>query len=229
MENSKKYSQEIRKLYRSLKRKYAKVKKVCYDEPLDALVYAAVSENISASAAQSAMKKFGDYFVDLNDMRVSRPEEIAELLGDNADAAKTIAATLITILRDIFDAYNAVSLEKLKKMGKRPAKKTLEKIESTSRFTVNYCMLTSLQGHAIPLTSKMVEYLKSKELVHPQADQQDIEGFLARQIRAENAHEFYALLRRQSEAGGKKSKKQTTSKSKTKKRKRVSKKKSKKG
>jgi len=45
----------------------------------------------------------------------------------------------------------------------------------------------------------MIDYLRSSELVHEGADEQEIEGFLARQISAEEAYEFYALLRRQSE------------------------------
>ena len=61
-------------------------------------------------------------------------------------------------------------------------------------------MLTSLQGHAIPLTEGMIEYLKSKELVYPEADEQQIGGFLAKQISARKGYEFYALLRNESEA-----------------------------
>jgi hypothetical protein len=54
----------------------------------------------------------------------------------------------------------------------------------------------------------MIEYLRSNELVHAGADEREIEGFLARQVSAENAYEFYSLLRRQSEArkAGKKKK-----------------------
>jgi hypothetical protein len=101
-----------------------------------------------------------------------------------------------------------VSLKALYKMSKRPAKGFLEKIDGTNRFVVDYCMLTSLHGHAIPLTKKMIEYLRSNELVHEGADEREIEGFLARQVSAENAYEFYSLLRRQSEArkAGKKKK-----------------------
>ncbi len=87
-------------------------------------------------------------------------------------------------------------------------------------------MLTSLQGHAIPLTKKMIEYLRSNELVHPDADEQQIEGFLAKQISAENAYEFYALLRRQSESR-KARRKKTTRKTKAKKTTKTKKKKSK--
>jgi len=46
----------------------------------------------------------------------------------------------------------------------------------------------------------MLEYLRKSELVHPEADEQEIEGFLAKQIAAKDGYEFYWLLRRESEA-----------------------------
>jgi endonuclease III len=216
MKDSKEYSKKVHKLYRSLKRKYPKVQKVVYDEPVYALVYAIISERMSEPATQSAIKRFSDYFVDWNDLRISRAEEVVDALGTDASVARDIASALTVALRSVFNKYNMVSLKALCKMSKRPARGVLEKMEGTSRFVVNYCMLTSLGGHAIPLTKKMIEYLRSNELVHPEADEQEIEGFLARQISAENAYEFYYLLRCQSEEqnAGKK-----VSKTKTKKRK----------
>jgi hypothetical protein len=200
MKDSKEYSREVRKLYRSLKKKYPQVQKVAYNEVVDALVYAIVSENASETESRTVIRRFSDYFVDWNDLRVSRVEEIVEVLGADTPVARDVASVLTEALRAVFDKYNMVSLEALKKVGKRPARQTLEKINDTSRFVVDYCMLTSLQGHAVPLTKKMIEYLKSNQLVHPDADEQEIGGFLARQISANNAYEFYALLRRQSEA-----------------------------
>jgi len=200
MKNSKEYSKKVQSLYGSLKRKYPKVKKAFYDEPAEALVYAIVSENMSESAAESAIKRFSNYFVDLNDLRVSRAEEIVEMLGEDTPVTRDIALRLTSALRAVFEEYHTASLAPLKRIGKRPAKRVLEKIDATSRFVVNYCMLTSLQGHAIPLTTKMIEYLRSNELVHPGADEQETEGFLTKQISVENAYEFYSLLRRESES-----------------------------
>ena len=216
MKDSKEYSKKIQRLYRSLSRKYPKPQKVSHDEPADALVYAIISAELSEKATQSAIKKFADYFVDLNDLRVSQAEDIIEMLGGVPTVTSDIASTITSVLRAVFDEYHKVSLESLKRIGKRPAKRALEKIDGTSRFVVDYCMLTSLQGHAIPLTRKMIEYLRSNELVHPNADEQQIEGFLAKQISAKNAYEFYALLRHESEARRGRKKKKT----KTKKRKR---------
>jgi len=217
MKNSKEYSKKIQRLHRSLSRKYPKVQKVIHDEPTDAITYAIISAELSEKAAAAAIKKFADYFVDLNDMRVSRTEEIVEMLGGDTSVTRTIASTITTVLRAVFNEYHKVSLEALKRTGKRPARQILEKLEGTSRFVVDYCMLTSLQGHAIPLTKGMMEYLKSKELVYPGADEQQIGGFLAKQISANKGYEFYALLRRESEARrSKKKKKKTETKSKKK-------------
>jgi len=213
MKNSKNYSKKIQKLHRSLSQKYPKVQKVIHDEPTDAIIYAIFCSKLSEKATETAIKKFSDYFVDLNDFRVSRIEEIVEMLGEDTPVTREVALTITTVLRAIFNEYHKVSLEVLKKTGKRPARQILEKLESTSHYVVDYCMLTSLQGHAIPLTEGMIEYLKSKDLVYPNADEQEIGGFLAKQISAKKGYEFYALLRRESEShsGKKKKKTKTTS------------------
>lgn len=217
MKNSKEYSKKIRELYRSLKAKHPKVNKVTYDEPADAVIYAIVAENMNGPATESAIKRFADYFIDLNDLRVSQVEEILEVLGEDTPATKDIASNLIKALKAIFDGYNSVTLESLKKIGKRPARQALEKMDGISRFVVNYCMLASLQSHAIPLTKRMIEYLRNNQLADPDADEQQIEGFLAKQISAENAYEFYVLLRRQSDSRKKRKKKKTVRKVKAKK------------
>ncbi len=210
MKNSKDYSKKTQKLYRSLTRKYPKVQKVGHEKVIDAIIYAAISAEMSEKTTISVIKKLADYFVDLNDLRVSRSEEIVEVLGKDNNVTMNIASTITMILNGIFNEYHKVSLEALKKIGKRPAKQALEKIDGTSRFVVDYCLLTALGGHAIPLTDKMIKYLKTNEFVNPDADEQQIGGFLAKQISAKNGYEFYALLRHESESA--KAKKKTKAK-----------------
>lgn len=215
MKDSKKYAAAIQKLYRSLKRKYPKVKKVEYDNIAESLVHGAILENISESAMRTAFRKFDDYFVDFNDMRVSRPEEIVEMLGDDSEAARKAGVSVVRILTGVFRKYNNVNLESIQKVGKRQGRAILEKFEGMSSFCVDYCMLTALQGHAIPLTEIMIQYLRDNDLIYPGAERSDIEGFLTRQISAANAYEFYALLRRESKSkSSAASKKKTTTKAK---------------
>jgi endonuclease III len=200
MKNSKEYSTRLQKLYRGLKRVHPKVEKVTHDDPIDAVIHGIVGEYAGDAATLRAIKGFRTTFVDWNDLRVSRMEEIVELLQEDTTASRAAASALVTALRAIFDEYHTLSLHLLKKMGKRPAKQAIEALDGIGHFAVSYCMLTSLQGHAIPLTEAMATYLRQNEIVDPEADAQDIEGFLTRQVAAKNAYEFYSLLRRESES-----------------------------
>ena len=200
MKNSKEYADRLQKLYRGLKRAHAKTERVAYEDPLEALIYGIVSEQVRDSAARTTMTGIRETFIDWNDLRVSRVEEIVEVFGEDSPAVRSTGASLTMALRAVFDTYHTLSLQGLKKMGKRPAKQVLEKLQGASRFCVNYCMLTSLQAHAIPLTGAMVDYLRQNEIVDPQAEEEDIEGFLGRQVAAKDGYEFYALLRRESES-----------------------------
>jgi endonuclease III len=213
MKDSKTYSLKIGKLFRSLKQKYPKVKKIEYDDPAYALVYAIVSEHIRASTAKTIVRKMEKHFVDLNDLRVARTEEILDVLGQSTADFRQTASTLTHALNSVYNKYNMVSLATLKETGKRQAMKRLEKLHGLSRFAVDYCFLAALRGHCIPLTPKMIGYLKARELVHPDATDDDIEGFLERQIAATGAFEFYTLLRQESEkAVRKRAAKKTTKK-----------------
>jgi endonuclease III len=198
MKESRQYSKKIQKLYRALRRRGTR-EKAEYEEPVDALVYAVVSENLTEQQTQSAIKRLTDYFVDYNDLRVATAEEIAEVLGKDCFPARIIAQSLVGSLRAVFEKYNMLSLQGLKKLGKRPAKMLLERLTAATSFVVDYCMLTALDGHAIPLTPAMIEYLKANQLVDNASTYEEIEGFLARQTPTKNAYEFYALLRHECE------------------------------
>jgi len=200
MKDSKEYSKKIQKLYRSLKKKPGRQALADYAEPVDALVFAVVSENITESQALAAIKKLKDYFVDWNDLRVATVEEIAEVLGPDFALGRNIGTTLVSVLNAVFEKHNMLSLQSLRKLGKRPAKILLEKLTGMTPFVVDYCMLTSMQGHAIPLAPKMIEYLKTGGFIDAEAPYDEIEGFLCRLISIKNAYEFYSCLRHECES-----------------------------
>ncbi len=212
MRDSGGYSRKIKKLYRAMKRKFPQCSRLRYEDPVDALVYAAVSECMTEAQAQSANRKLRDGFVDWNDLRVALPEEIVEVLGGDVTSARALAQTLKNILGAVFERYHTLTLEALRKIGKRPARQMLEKFAGATPFIVDFCMLTSLDGHAVPLTKRMVEYMRAAALVHPQADEETIEGFLTRQVPAHEACEFYLLLRQASESEKQKEKKSAAKK-----------------
>jgi len=200
MKNSKTYARKIKKLYTTLKKSGVKVVKPTFDDPIDAMVYAVISERMKKGIANTAHKRCKNYFVDLNDLRVSRPLEICAIFGKDTDETRRAASTLIRVLTAVFDQQHVITLHLLVKLGKRLAKQEMEELDGITHFVVNYCMVTAFSGHAIPLTDRMIEYLQANDMVAPGADPQDIEGFLNKQVAAKDGYEFYELLREKSES-----------------------------
>jgi endonuclease III len=200
MKNSKEHAQRLQRLYRELRRAHPQVERTTYEDPVEALICGIISERMNESAAQRAFREITRAFVDWNDLRVSRVEEIAEALGKNTASSRATALALMAALRGIFDEHHKISLQTLKKLGKRPARQDLEKIQGVSRFAINYCLLTSLDAHAIPMTEPMADYLKRNGIIEANAGEEDLEGFLTRCVAAKDAYEFYSLLRRESES-----------------------------
>ena len=200
MKNSKEYSKKIQKLYKDLKKKHGKVVPFRYEDPVKSLIFAIVSQDVNESSAEEVMQRFDDYFVDMNDLRVALVEEIVEALGDDYRNPHYTAGLLVKLLRSVFEKYNRLTLEPLSKLGKRAAKQAMEDFDGINSYIVDYCMLTAFDGHAVPMTGAMLSYLKDNELVYPDADRADIEGFLTRLIPASNAYEFYSLLRKESDS-----------------------------
>ena len=200
MKNSKEYSDKIEKLYKTLTKKYGKVEPVTHSTILEALVYGAISEHLTDKGTQETFTNIIGYFTDFNELRVSRTEEIVEIINYKDDElAREVASSIIRVLASIFARFNNLDLESLKKLGKRPAKQVIEQLEGITVFMTDYCMLTALDGHAIPLSVAIIDYLVGEGLVYPSSDQQEIEGFLTRLISANQGYEFYSLLRRESE------------------------------
>lgn len=201
MKNSKEYSPKIEKLLKSLKKGSASVAPPRYADPVEAIVYAFISAFTTEANAAKLIKRIDSHFVDINDLRVSRPEEILEVFGDQSEAAAASAQAMVAVLNAVFEKFDKVSLMPLAEEGKRQARKTLEDVPGMTPFATAYTFLTALGGHAIPLTDAMIAYLKHNELVHPEASGQEIESFLERQIGAADAYTFYAMLRIESEGG----------------------------
>ena len=92
------------------------------------------------------------------------------MLGKDNAENRRIADALTQSLNAIFNKYDVVNLDALKEARQAAGKAILEKLLPSSRFVINYIVLTAFDGHAIPLTPRMLEYLKNNELVQPEAD-----------------------------------------------------------
>ncbi|HSV26420.1 MAG TPA: hypothetical protein VLH60_00870 [Sedimentisphaerales bacterium] len=197
MKNSKEYASKLAKFFKTCKP--VKVHMPRYADPVEAMIFGIVSEAMPEAKARSVYSAMQQNFVDWNDLRVSRLEEISEVLLVEPGPAERITLHINQTLNYVFQKHDTISLAMLVDMGKRPARKFLEGMPGLSRFIIDYVMLTSLGAHSIPLTVRMQEYLKNTGLVDSSSTEDEIEGFLQRQVAASNAYAFYIALRKESE------------------------------
>ena len=109
MKDSKKYAGKIGKLYRAMKKEHGAVKSVDYDDPIDAVVFATLCEHMPLPSARTALRKIKRHFVDLNDLRVSRPEELVEVLASLVPARRGDTGGAVTKADGALDLVRLLS------------------------------------------------------------------------------------------------------------------------
>lgn len=203
MKNSKDYGIKIDKFFRTAKTGQ-KIKPFEFDDPIDALLFGLIAEHTTEKLTKKVFKSIQTHFVDYNDLRVCRAEEIQELLEDPSEKGELIATNLTRVLSKIFDKYDNLSLKGLGEQGKRQAKKELEDLNAATQFAIDFCFLAAFDGHAVPLTETMLAFLRTEEMIDSEASFEEIESFLLRHVPASSGWEYYQLLRQAAESGGKK-------------------------
>src|SRR6516162_6930515 len=117
---------------------------------LSQFAYAICREGAVPEIADQAYRRLVDRFFDWNEIRVSSPREIQEMM-DGLPHAEDRAVRLIRMLQEVFETTFSFDLEPLIKKGAKPAAKHLARYEASSDFAVNWIMLSSFDAPALPI------------------------------------------------------------------------------
>jgi len=169
------------------------------EDPINQLVWSFLLWNSMTSKAEPAMRRLRASFVDLNELRVSLPHEIAAALGERYPLCQERALRLRLTLNDIFYHENAVSLTRLHELQKREAREYLESLEGIPPYVVARVLLLSLGGHAIPVDDRLTDALIDEGVLEPGTSVEHAASVLARHIKAADAREAHLLLQQWSE------------------------------
>ena len=194
MKNPAKHADALRSLNRQIL-KQAKPEPLEPQEPLKALVRGAMSFDVSDEKADSAMRAIDREFVDLNELRVATDLEIQELLGQRYPAIEKRVAMITLSLNNIFEREHTLSLDRLKTISKRDARKFLSELPDVHPFVEAYVMLYGFDGHAVPLDDEMLAYLREQGIIDEQTNLQDAQRFVEHHIKHEESHSFFVALR----------------------------------
>jgi len=117
---------------------------------LSQFAYAICREGAVPEIADQAYRRLVDRFFDWNEIRVSSPREIQEMM-DGLPHAEDRAVRLIRMLQEVFETTFSFDLEPLIKKGAKPAAKHLSRYEAASAFAVSWIMLKSFDAASLPL------------------------------------------------------------------------------
>jgi len=202
MKNAGKHADELKSLLKRL----AKDNKTPLapkqpQDPLKALVRAAMSYDMPDTRAEEAMKAIEGEFVDLNELRVATELEVQELLGTKYPVIERRVQMITQALNTIFEREHTLSLERLRSVSKRDARQFLRDLPGIHPFVESYVMLMSFDGHAIPMDDLMLDYLRREEVMDDATPLEDAHRFLEHNLKAEECHDFFVLVRRASQIG----------------------------
>ncbi len=156
----------------------------------------------SLADAERAMKKLTGAFIDLNELRVSLPEEIVAAIGPRYPKADERATRLKVSLHSLFLREHAINFDHLKDMPKRSARQYLDGLDQIPPFVAGRVMLLGLGGHAAPLDQRMLDMLIGEGIFDEGTELDAAASALERHVKATDAVETHMLLLGHCETGG---------------------------
>src|SRR5688572_14620761 len=194
MKNATKHAEELRSLMKRLLKEHKPEPKQA-QEPLKALVRAAMSFDMPDAKADEAMRLIDREFVDLNELRVATDLEIQELLGVRYPAIERRVEMITRSLNNIFEREHTLSLDRLKTISKRDARQFLRELPDIHPFVEAYVMLFAFDGHAFPMDEDTLEYLRDHDIVEESTTLDEGQRFVEHHLKAEECHDLFACLR----------------------------------
>lgn len=194
MKNATEHAKLLRTLLRKVKPSVT-VPETAPMDPLHAMIFGFLNWECSRNQAESAFARLMAAMVDINELRVSDPGELVDLIGADYNRAQERCLRMTQSLHAVYRHEHAVDLSSATDMSKRDARAFLEKLDGMVPFVAAYVVLFALNGHAIPLDQQLFERLKNDGVLDPDATKDEAQAFLEHQIRADGAIEAYYQLR----------------------------------
>lgn len=195
MKHGGEYARRLKKLYTQVVRKTGKLPPAEPTDPIEQLIIGILSGCTSLIKAQTIFRKLRQQVVDLNELRVTPPMELAEMIGDAVPLAREKAQRIVDSLNAIRRRQDSLELGFLKQRGRREAREYLESLEGVDRAAAASVVLYSLGGHAIPVDDLTLYVLQKEDVVDPDASPAEVQAFIERHVNASDARTFAEGLR----------------------------------
>lgn len=179
---------------------------------LGELVFSFMLWETTTKHADASMLKLNEAFIDLNELRISLPDELAAIVGSRCPRGAERTLRLRMALNEIFLLEHSMSLARLCELPKRDARQYLIDLPGMPAFVASRVCLLALGAHTFPLDDRLRQVLVSNKAADPSHKTDSCASWLERQFRAGEAAGAYLKL----EACAAKASKKSSAKSDTK-------------
>ncbi len=196
MKRGSEYAKRVKQLFQQMVRKLGKPELPEPTDPIHQLIIAILAENTSDAKAIALFGKICEQMVDLNELRVTPPLELADMIGNAVPQAREKAECIVRVLNEIRARQDTLDLSFLKQRGRREAREYLESLEGAGSAAAASVVVHSLGGHAIPVDYLTVYVLRKEDVVEGSATAAEVQSFLERHVPAADGRMFVTLLNR---------------------------------
>jgi endonuclease III len=203
MKHGPEHAKRLKRLFGEMTRKFGRPAPAAeLEDPVEQLVVGILSACSTRSRAEAVFKKLREQVVDLNELRVTPPVELADMIGSSLPLARVKAHRIVEALNAIRRRQDSLDISFLKQRGRREAREYLESLHGVDKAAAAHVVLYGLGGHAIPVDDLTLYVLLKDEIVEAGSDLLEVQAFLERQIAASEARLFSDLLSRHVAARG---------------------------
>lgn len=194
MKNSSAYERKLKNLLVRIRKLYSPGPATLPADPVTELIWSVLLEDAVEGSAKVGMSRLTTHFVDFNELRVSRFEEIIEALPNTLSEPKGRATRMTRALQAVYDKFDTLVIAELRDQSRREARNFVASIPEMTPFVEGRVCLFALGIHAMPVDRTLVSLLRDRGAVHPDTDPRDTQGFLERVVPAKDAVEVALLL-----------------------------------
>jgi len=197
------FTDKMRRLERvrqHLKRRFGDSPRVTVTHAVEHALRVILGEEAAGAQVDEAMERLHRHFVDLNDLRVSRPCEIRDVLGTDFPRSGHKARVIPRLLDQVFKQHNSMVWDFLESMGKVEARAYFEKLEEVRPFVAATIARDCAGAHAFPVDNDIARVLGRLGILDPAtASEAEMQAVLERGVRASRAYEAHGLIKRLAE------------------------------
>lgn len=164
------------------------------DMPTAELVFSMLVWEAGVPAAVSAARRLAEQFVDINELRVALVDEIEDTIGLTDVYATERAQTIIDTLYHVFDAEDAVSIDRVARAGAHEGRPYLEAIEGLPAFVADRVSLLVFGEPRVPIDDRLRGVLVERGIISTETPATDAADLITRCCPADDAKGFYLRL-----------------------------------